>query len=79
MLDSVASSDARPSRDQLVFGANVVINGVIDAEAVKSALNQLKTVRDQDGPLIVEVTTTGGDADAATPSLSAKATSIRPA
>jgi ATP-dependent protease ClpP protease subunit len=56
---------APPSKEKLLFHSNVSLYGLIDTDAVNNALAQLREVRDGKDALIFEVTTTGGDADAA--------------
>lgn len=56
---------ATPSHDMLLIGSNVQINGLITNQTVVSFMNQLGQVRSKNEDLILELMTTGGDADAA--------------
>ena len=49
----------------LLFEPNVRINGMIDQTMLLNALDQLSSVRASDQPLILEISTLGGDPDAA--------------
>jgi len=56
---------SRPTDQELLFGPNLSINGLITASTVHFALGRLETIRAQGTPLIMELNTDGGDADAA--------------
>jgi ATP-dependent protease ClpP protease subunit len=55
----------RPSDQELLFKANVSINGSITPDTVGFVLGRLEDVRAAQAPLIAEINTNGGDADAA--------------
>ena len=55
----------RPSDHELLFEPNLSINGAISQDTVIFVLSRLIDVRTSGKPLIVEVNTDGGDADAA--------------
>ncbi|CDX20074.1 conserved hypothetical protein [Mesorhizobium plurifarium] len=65
--DSVSHEQDRsvPSRDKLLFQPNISINGLIDDETVSFFLGRLETVRKDGQDMIMELNTSGGDADAA--------------
>lgn len=55
----------RPSDHELLFGPNLSINGLVTASTVPFVLGRLEAIRAQGTPLIMEINTDGGDADAA--------------
>lgn len=54
-----------PGEDKLLFQPNISINGLIDDETVSFFLGRLETVRKNGQDMIMELNTSGGDADAA--------------
>jgi membrane-bound ClpP family serine protease len=56
---------ARPSDHELLFQPTLSINGLITPDTVTFALGRLEDIRSNGKPLIVELNTDGGDADAA--------------
>ncbi|CDX30207.1 conserved hypothetical protein [Mesorhizobium sp. ORS 3359] len=54
-----------PGEDKLLFQPNISINGLIDDETVSFFLGRLETVRKNGQDMIMELYTSGGDADAA--------------
>ncbi|RWL81268.1 MAG: peptidase S14 [Mesorhizobium sp.] len=54
-----------PGRDKLLFQPNISINGLIDDETLSFFLGRLETVRKNGQDMIMELNTSGGDADAA--------------
>lgn len=54
-----------PGQDKLLFQPNISINGLIDDETVSFFLGRLETVRKNGQDMIMELNTSGGDADAA--------------
>jgi ATP-dependent protease ClpP protease subunit len=63
--DNRAAVRSPPSKETLLFYPNISLYGLIDTDAVNSVLSELREVRDGEEALIFQVTTTGGDADAA--------------
>ncbi|RUX28931.1 hypothetical protein EOA23_14410 [Mesorhizobium sp. M2A.F.Ca.ET.042.01.1.1] len=65
--DSVSHErdDSAPGQDKLLFLPNISINGLIDDETVSFFLGRLETVRKNGQDMIMELNTSGGDADAA--------------
>ena len=55
----------RPESPQLLFKPNISINGLIDSGTVTFFLDRLEEVRTGNQDLILEINTSGGDADAA--------------
>jgi ATP-dependent protease ClpP protease subunit len=56
---------ARPDNAQLLFKPNISINGLIEDATVAFFLGRLEKVRAGDQPMIMEINTDGGAADAA--------------
>ncbi|RYD79215.1 MAG: peptidase S14 [Verrucomicrobiaceae bacterium] len=55
----------RPADEELLFQPTLSINGLITPDTVPFALGRLEDIRTSGKPLIVELNTDGGDADAA--------------
>jgi len=55
----------RPADEELLFQPTLSINGLITPETVSFAVGRLEDIRTSGKPLIVELNTDGGDADAA--------------
>lgn len=55
----------RPTDEELLFQPTLSINGLITPDTVLFALGRLEDIRTSGEPLIVELNTDGGDADAA--------------
>ena len=60
-----AGSFARPDIKSLLFGANISINGTISDATLTHFLEHLSEVRNAGDDVIMELNTTGGDADVA--------------
>lgn len=60
-----AEPEARPSLRRLLFEPNLSINGPISDATLSFALGRLEIIRSSGDPLIMELNTTGGDADVA--------------
>ncbi|MDR9776004.1 ATP-dependent Clp protease proteolytic subunit [Rhizobium hidalgonense] len=63
MTDAEDAQKDDPNR--LLFEPNVLINGPIEEKTITSFLDQVAAVRSGDQDLVLELTTVGGDADAA--------------
>ena len=59
------NEDTRPPDAALLFEPNISINGLIDEATVTFFLGRLAQLRRGEGPMILELNTNGGDADAA--------------
>ena len=55
----------RPTDQELLFHPNLSINGSITPDTVGFVLGRLEDIRSNQAPLIAEINTDGGDADAA--------------
>lgn len=59
------ASPQPPPVDRLLFGANIQITGTVDTARQDRVIAELRRLKDEDEDAIIEITTTGGDADAA--------------
>lgn len=59
------SNRGRPSNEELLFRPNLSINGLIEQSTVAFVLGRLEEIRADGRPILMELSTNGGDADAA--------------
>ena len=63
MLMSASGEPAAPARSSASSAADIRLFGKVDDAMLRDFLGQLDMARQRPGPLLLELTTTGGDAD----------------